>query len=95
MILKLAAGLITQDGMDFSKFVKLDDPRLQMTREEMDMLPDRFETWAGGKPVPKEWNTQANRVAVEREEVEIAAFKAQGMTEEQAIQAFVRVHQEE
>lgn len=95
MILKLAAGLITQDLMEFSQFSKLDDPRLQMSWDEVEMLPDRLEVW-GGKPVPKHWDTPANRAAVEREKAEIAAFEAQGMTYEQALNAMAkRIRSEE
>jgi hypothetical protein len=94
MILKLAAGLITQDLMEFDQFNKLDDPRLRMSGEEIDMLPDRFEVWKG-KPIPKHWDTPANRAAVEKERAEIAAFEAQGMTYEQAVNAMIEHTREE
>jgi hypothetical protein len=92
--IKMAAGLITQDEMPLRQYDKLEHERLQMNREELDMLPDAFEVW-GRKPVPKHWKTPNKLAAVGREEAEIDALVAQGMTYEQAVNAFMRAHREE
>jgi hypothetical protein len=84
MILKLAAALIVQSGVRHKRFVGLEDPRLTLTREEIDMLPGTLEVW-NGKPIPKDWPTPERLAAVARENEQIEAEMVKGLSYGEAV----------
>lgn len=84
MILKMSAALILQDSMPFQRFLELDDPRIILTRDEMDWLPGSMEVWQG-KAVPKDWETPKRIAAGEKEREEIEAEMAKGKSYEEAL----------
>ena len=83
LVLKLAAALIKQlDAENYD--IRTDtDPRIRLSREEMDWLPDRFEVW-NSIPMPKHWAPPEHMAALERENLEIAKLEEQFNADRQA-----------
>ena len=84
-ILKLSATLLSEAGMGYEEFEKLDDPRLRMSDQEYFSLPDRFELREGRKAVPKEWELPQRVEITERNEQRIEELMAQGKTHLEAV----------
>jgi hypothetical protein len=77
-LLKLAATLIVQARMEEDEFDQLNDPRIEMDREEYRTLPDRFELIAG-KVRSKEWDSPERLAAAARNEQRIQAEMAKDL----------------
>ena len=81
-VLKSAAAFLVQDELD-GKFIDLDfkdfDPRLKMTSEEYEYIPNRIELWSG-IPRPKDWETPNRLAAAQRERAEIEAIRNEGFS---------------
>lgn len=75
LVLKLAAALIKQIDQDYETDED-NDPRIKLSREEFEWLPDRFEIY-NGIPQPKDWEIPERIVAAEQEKSEIEALEAQ------------------